>query len=637
MRVFVADFETTPFLDNSENNYELTALFCCFIQIFDSKSKNPLEQKKYFFNLKEKGTQEIKQFILDNSNIRNPSRFYFHNLKFDIAFLYDLLPNSNDYKYDIVKNNSKIIQFKIFKEYKRIEKSGKERIYRKTLLDIRDSLVLFISSIKKLGISVNLPKLEIDYNSEINEQFIEYCYRDCEILSKALFNLIHFCYTEFNYIISIDDIPLTLPALAKRLFHNIIEQQYTKGIYNNLYGYSDSNQEIEKLLRPFYYGGRVEVFDFNICHNGYYNDFNSHYPNIMCENEFPIAPYKTYECNEQDVCWTYWKNDKRFFGAICSITENLDIPLIATKIKDKLVFAKGTKVCFLFRKEIDYLLSLKQKVRLLVLFECHQLIDLFSVFIKSAYRIKQENNVDSFEYLFSKILMNSLYGKFAEKKEKEHIEIVHTLNDLSDDELKHILCYDDSDTYILRKTKEHKYIKTNIIYSMMITALARLKLHQYIVKSENPHYSDSDSIVSKELIENSLELGKMKPEFQFSKFQALGCKEYIIELQDKSNLIKMKGFGRISVENFNDFIVNYKEGKRQNRMIGFMESFVRKLPFKTVLVYDKYKTNVYDKRWINSDLTTKPFDLNNDDFDDLIENNAKMIGKIIETYSQLES
>jgi hypothetical protein len=51
-----------------------------------------------------------------------------------------------------------------------------------------------------------------------------------------------------------------------------------------------------------------------------------------------------------------------------------------------------------------------------------------------------------------------------------------------------------------------------------------------------------------------------------------------------------------------------------------------------MLVYDKYKTSFYDKRFINSDLTTKPFHLQNDNFDLLIENNEKMLEQIINSY-----
>ena len=615
MRIFACDFETTPFDYSAKENYELKPLFCCFIDI-ESK-------ERFYFDLKNKGTNQIKEFILNKSNLKNPARFYFHNLRFDIAFLYDLLPNSDEYKYKIIRANSKIIQFKIFKEYKIKTKEGKIRIQKKTLLDIRDTLVIFPTSVEKLGKSFNLEKMEIEYTSEITDKYIEYCFRDVEILVKALENLVIFCQEVFDYQIDLVSMPLTLPSLAKRIFH-YLNPDNIRNLYDT---YRNS---YEKEIREYYYGGRVEVFDFNECVNGHYNDYNSHNPAIMVENEFPLAPYKSYECNNQELCWIGWNENKMFFGAICEITEQQHIPLIATKINDKLVFANGVKKCFLFRKEIEYLLELKQKVKIITVYECSSYAFIFKEFILKTYALKQKYSNESFEYLFAKLLMNSLYGKFAEKIEKESIEILHSIIGLSEKELNLISINDDKqDTFLKREIVEHHTLKTNIFFSMMITALARLKLHKSIVNCKDTHYVDTDSIVSKNLIENSLILGHLKPEFTFSRFQALGCKEYAL-INDKNELIvKMKGFGKLIYDDMDKFITEYKEKKLQNRLIGFIEAFNREKSFSTMLVFTKEKRATYDKRIINDDLTTRPISLGIDDFELIIKNNEKLLDKII--------
>ena len=237
--------------------------------------------------------------------------------------------------------------------------------------------------------------------------------------------------------------------------------------------------------------------------------------------------------------------------------------------------------------------------------------------------------------------MNQLYGKFAEKKDKEKIDIINDLTDLTEIELRETTT---SEKGFIRKTiQNHSTLKNNVVISMMITSLARLKLHQYILKENNCYYTDTDSIVSEKEIENSKELGKMKVEMILNKFQPLGCKEYVYEFNnlESNNLdvaIKLKGFGNLKQTNkslfdkFENIIVNYENPIKQNRLIGFFESFVRDLSFTTMLVYDKYKTSFYDKRFINSDLTTKPFHLQNDNFDLLIENNEKMLEQIINSY-----
>ena len=50
--------------------------------------------------------------------------------------------------------------------------------------------------------------------------------------------------------------------------------------------------------------------------------------------------------------------------------------------------------------------------------------------------------------------------------------------------------------FLKRSMEYQNTIKINIFYAMMITALARLKLHKEIMKSKIPYYCDSDSIVS---------------------------------------------------------------------------------------------------------------------------------------------
>jgi hypothetical protein len=629
MRVLIADFETTPFDYSKTENYQLFGRFCCFKEVYTNK--------KWTFIVENNNINPIINFIKNIASLNNPCRIYFHNLRFDIAFLYDLLP-SKDFKYEVIFSGSKIIQFRIFKEYKRLKKNNQYRIERKTFLDIRDSFVILLSSVEKIGKSLGFPKLEVDYfMKEITQEYIDYCYRDIEVIEKALFNVIDVIKQYYDYEIKFSNLPLTLPSLAKRVLHHILVRKYGKKILNRIY--DNYCNDYEQEIRNYYYGGRVEVFDFNICYNGFYNDFNSHYPAIMKENEFPLAPYCIIDCIDSEKCYLNWKNNKNIFGALCEVIENSDIPLLANKINGKLLFCNGKKTVFLFRKEIEYLLKNKQKVRILKLYSCSGYLPIFREFVDIAFSIKKKYNSDSFEYWFSKIFMNSLYGKFAEKREKEKVIIIKSLKGMKESDIRKC---DFTEKGILMRKKDNQFtLKINVFYSMMITALARLKLTKLIVKSDNPFYCDSDSIVSETLIENSKEIGHLAPEFTFTKFQALGCKEYVIEKKEiqensmkKVNYVKMKGFGKLSYSDFDMFVSEYRDSKKQNRMIGFLESFNRRMPLNTILVFEKFKTGTYDKRWILKDLTTKPFDLDNDDYDKLIKNNQKIIKNIILSYKK---
>lgn len=425
MKILIADFETTPFDYAQNDNYELNARFICFI--------NAITNERYFINIENNGLQKIKQFIQSLCSIKESTRIYFHNLRFDIAFLYDLLPKL-DYKYNVIKSGSKIIEFKIFKEFKRFDKkTNKFRIERKTYLDVRDTLVLFLSKVSDLGKSIGLEKLEQNYfQKEINSEYIEYCYRDIEIVQKFMFKLLEVCKLYYNFDLKIENLPLTLPSLAKKLLHRLLVNKYGNNILSDLYDITDKQNDI---FRQFYYGGRVEVYDFNFLKKAYYNDFNSFYASIMRENEFPIPPYNIYKCTDSEKCFNQWKTNTLIFGCFCEITENLDIPLIATKINDKLIFGSGNKRFFLFRKEIEYLLQLKQKVVIKSFCTCTRYLPIFKDYVDITYKIRLDSKDDAFK-LIGKYLLNQLYGKFAEKKEKEQIDIINDLTDLTESELR---------------------------------------------------------------------------------------------------------------------------------------------------------------------------------------------------------
>lgn len=637
MKIYSADFETEAFDFSKEANYQIKSRFICFTEIFTNE--------QLFFNIEKNGSKKLAEFIYSLCSIKNPCRIYFHNLKFDLAFLYESLPKNFYYK--IIMSGSKIISFKVFREYKRLKKDGSFRIEKKTFLDIRDSLVLFVSSLSKLGKAIGIKKLEQDYFSEIiDNKYIQYCYRDTEIVQKTLFLLVDFLKEYFNYDLNLVKIPLTISSLSKRLFHFVIQDKFNKNILAKIYHYTA--KKFESDLRDYYFGGRVEVLDFNPCINGHYNDINSLYPSIMKEEAFPIPPYSRKQLNDYiDINSSKGKslfNDNKAFGFLCEINETFDIPLLPTRIKskskqEKIIFGKGKKVHFLFRKEIKYLKKHDIDIKIKDIYYCSEYLYIFNYFISILYEIKKSNLPDSFIYYFCKILMNALYGKFAEKMEKELIEIINEIDVSIPLEQQH-LQFTDYDFFIKREVEIHDKIKINIVFSMMITALARLKIYKYTIKTKKVHYIDTDSNVSQELIENSKQIGKMNSEFEFDKFQALGCKEYVInewKLQKNPIInvpilitrVKMKGFGKITSNSLETFITSYFDGKKQNRLIGFLESFVRDLPLNTMLVFNKFKTSIYDKRWILDDFTTKAFHLQNDDFNEMIKNNEKQIIKLI--------
>lgn len=635
MRIIIGDFETTSFNYDSQESYELESRFVCFKDI-------DTNEKWTFILENDKQVKEMKDFIVSLMSFKNPTRLYFHNLKFDLSFLFDYLPKDSNFR--IIKNFSKILQFSIFKIYDNI-KNGKVYKNKKVLLDIRDTLMLFPISIEKIGKMLKFPKLKQDYNADITPEYIEYCFRDIEVIEKAIDYLIKQKKEVYDFQLEKYKLPLTFPALMKKIFHYRVQNDFKREGYKRFfftYLYDDNRLLYQEYIRKnYYFGGRVEVFSFKESKNGSYNDFNSHYAGIMCENLFPLTPYHRYKSN---LTLKEILKNKLIFGIEAIVNEQLEIPLIPYRLDNgKILFPKGKKKCFLFRKEIEYLMNLNQDIEVKYIWSCSGYFPLFDSTILKAYKLRKLSH-SAVEKWFLKEDMVSLYGKFAEKIEKEMIEIIGK-DHIFDYELSNIefVYENERDMFIHRKIVRNDYLKINIFFSMMICNLARLKLHKYIMKALEKIYVDTDSLVSNDVIEHSNDLGKLKSEFRYLRFQALGCKEYVYEYVHCSKFpliplpiikiqVKMKGFGKQKYDSFNDFIKNFYSAKHQHRLIGFFESLNRKMSKKTVLVYDKFKQNIYDKRWINDDYSTTAFNLENDDFKEMIENNEQKLLEIINNY-----
>ena len=67
MRIFIADFETTPFNNELEFNYFLTARFVCFKNITPNSKEFG---NKYTFNIETDGKEKVKEFILNNCSLK---------------------------------------------------------------------------------------------------------------------------------------------------------------------------------------------------------------------------------------------------------------------------------------------------------------------------------------------------------------------------------------------------------------------------------------------------------------------------------------------------------------------------------------------------------------------------------------
>ena len=512
-RKFAADFETTTQVDDCR----VWAYSLCEI----GKPDNFL----YGNN--------IDDFIKFCANPKENYVMYFHNLKFDSEFIFNYLLNSGytcikDKKdrqdktfTTLISDMNQIYSIEIFFEIK-----GK----RTNKVTIYDSLKILNFSVEQIAKDFDLPirKLELDYTAKrevghvLTEHEIEYIRNDVEIMARAL-----------DYMFKIDLKKMTIGGDA--LF------DYKKMISSFTHYFPVLPYEIDQDIRQSYRGGFTYL---NECYKGatlgagWVLDVNSLYPSVMYNELLPFGEPLFFDGE--------YEEDKLYPLYVQSISASFElkkdhIPTIQLKnntnfIPTEYVTSSNGDIVDLVLTNVD-----------LQLFKDHYNIEYINYHggwkfkgIKGLFRdyidkwttvkieSKKQNNLAM--YRISKLMLNSLYGKFGLNP-----NIRSKYPELDD---KGIVTYKFYD----KETREPIYIPI----AAFITSYARNKtirtsqaIKEYSIKNYGKDYyiySDTDSIhtlftdtdILKQFVDiDDYRLGAWKLESQFIKGKYLRAKSYI--------------------------------------------------------------------------------------------------------------
>lgn len=471
---------------------------------------------------------------------------YIHNLsKFDGIFLisnlikFDNGTVAGKFKIDIkpIIRNGDMISIKI--------KFGK---YNLTLLD---SLLLLPTSLSKLTNSFNIKNtkttfpynflndnynknIDLNYigpippifyfnddkdeynkfiseldNSKINKwslknESINYCLNDCIGLYQVIEKFNEFIFNKFN--LNIHNYP-TLPSLTFAIFRsNYLDKLHQEGYYIPLI-----KGEMYDDLKDSYTGGSTDMFvpssEPNEKVYGY--DVNSLYPTSMSSGMFmPVLSKKnmfinyfeaTDPVNLKDLKKYFKKikiNDFGFFDVNIETTKILKHPVLQIKHDTghglRTISPLGKWKSMYFSPELlntnKLNLGYNYTINRGYLFEKHEV---FANFIKDLYKIKQSVNKNDPWYLISKLLMNSLYGKFgmdpnytSEKhsivnmSEFNNYELKYTILNYQIIEDKFLVSYIDSDINN-NINNNSKQTNVSVVISSAITAYARIFMSRF--------------------------------------------------------------------------------------------------------------------------------------------------------------
>jgi len=548
------------------------------------------------------GKNCIKDFI-DNFLVHRYRGYtaYAHNGgKFDFSFiLKELVQKKYIDKYEIspMRAGSRIIQIEISSYALKIRNGKKVREIVHTWT-LRDSFAMLPFSLKKLteNFDVEDKKGEFEHTKinwgnweKLMPEWKPYLVNDCKGLYQVIGKWEDYLIRNFNTSLSRS---ITIAQLGMQIYR----RQFLKFPILN---YRSREEEIRKS----YYGGRVEIFKMYGENLNYY-DVNSLYPYVMKTKPMPVGtPLKSFRMEVED------------FGVALADVEcpqDLQYPILPHRSKNgKLTFPSGKWKGWFCTPELQKAKKLGYKIKIIYGYKFKQAF-IFKEYISTLYKIKQKAKQGTIDYISSKLLMNCLYGKFGQRRERESIVIFPK----SKIGLTPIDFFEKLPVYVEKVESEAKHILPAI--ASFVTSYARVELYNKIEsaikKKGEVFYCDTDSLITTATLPTSDKLGDLKLEMPLIKEGVfLLPKMYGLKTKD-NEFIKCKGFPRgiFDFKIFKNALITKDYSKlifNKNKFASPFESLRRNKSFVSMINFSRRVISRYDKRIVLKDFSTIPLEI----------------------------
>jgi len=565
-RLFYFDVETDFEPIANMERHRLKIAWGCYVRR-RTDIKAHTETWKFFTS-----GRELWKWVDRLRKVKSPLLVMAHNIFFDLqsSGFFHYMPRLG-WKFEFYHENSAAYILVIHKE--------------NCLIKCVDTGNFFSGSVEKLGTMLGLPKLFIDFKTATLKELSKYCRRDVEIIKLAMEKWLDF----------LDDHDLGKFSLTKasQSMHAFRHRFMSKPIY--LHDYKPA-QDLEKSS---YIGGRVEAFQLGSLSGGPFLtlDINSMYPYVM--KHYPV-PTKlvNFDLNPSLSKVEEWAGR---FGMIAECDLEVPLPIFPVRLDKTLLYPIGRITAFLCTGGLRLALEegWVKKVHSAALYEIDIVFNSFVDYLFSLRdRYKKEGNAIYEKML--KIILNSLYGKFA-----QYIRLSEVTDEPGGRDVYRVENYyaDGSPPTIEFKMFGKKVVETErvigrnsfLAVSSHITEYARLLLWK-IIEPLYPNdvlYVDTDGFKIREsslpkvrhkIDEN--ELGALKIDKKCERLEIWGCKAY---REDGDRTIK--GIPKSAMEiapNTFEF-TSFLKPKTHQRMEVSEYYVTRKVIRRLVKEYDKGK------------------------------------------------
>lgn len=387
---------------------------------------------------------------------------------------------------------------------------------------MRDSWLILPVSLKMMEKDdIDYWKMEKEHRNKYRDEISRYLRTDCTSLHKYVSKFID----RFG-------VRLTLAGTAMKHW----EKNHAKpnGIKR-----PKTFRGFDEKFRAFYYGGRVSCFgggeqkgDFQVY------DINSAYPYAMLhEHPYQSGGDHTYKQKTKGV--TDIEMLKGFFEVDAD-----SYGCLPQRGKSGLNFPIGRGTYYATGWELQAGLNTGTvKIHKILKGYIFDKTINFKSYVNEFYEEKKNAEKGSSEYLFSKLMMNSLYGKFAQDGSDYKDYRIAPRRSKLEDGWKHEM--DVGNMEIHYRPKDQEYVHFfNVATAASITGFVRALLWETI-KSVNAYYCDTDSIIcdKTKAIKLGKELGEWDLEADNVKKLAIGGKKLYACFDEKNKCIKKASKG----------------------------------------------------------------------------------------------
>lgn len=346
---------------------------------------------------------------------------------------------------------------------------------------------------------------------------------------------------------------------------------YLSSFYNTENNIKTVSGVIEEFVRKGYFGGCVRVFEKKI-ENGYYYDINSIYPTLILK---PLPVGNPVFCSKVDLSFEE-THPEYFFGFVRADVTAPNVKILKNTVlpykldNGILDYPRGNFSGVWFSEELRNAMKLGYKIEPLYGFSFQKQDNVFKDYINHFYDIKR-NTKDPVERFLSKLILNSLYGKWAffeknittvwvDKHEAEKLDKEYNVNKII--KLNNNLFYvkysvnnhsilssSNISTYVNGNAKEFVINKKNtptaVNISAAITSYARIEISKYFNLIDNTCiYTDTDSVVLQNKLPDEIigkDLGQIKLEHEVKEGMFERNKLYYILTSEGKEIIKSSG------------------------------------------------------------------------------------------------